>query len=123
MKAATALLALLLMGCESVKQSTVPEYSIRPVYPGWVNLHENDPELAGIAFGNDGGGPEYVEKHPAGVSYVFWDGRVRQTTHEPDGTKLEDYWHRVAPWNRLDYSVGSDPNFERHEDPRLTRRG
>lgn len=112
--------SVMLVGCAARPTPPAPasEYTIRPVYPGWVNLHEGDPDLAGIAFGNDGGGDEYIGKHPAGVSYVFWDGRVRQTTHEPDGKVLEDYWHRIAPWNRLDYSFGSDPNFERHEDPR-----
>ncbi len=123
MRAATTILALLFLGCESVKQSTVPEYSIRPVYPGWVNLHENDQELAGISFFNDGETQSHEGKHPGGVIYVFWDGRVRQTVHKPDGTKVEDFWHRVAHWNRLDYSFGSDPNFERHKDPRLKKRG
>jgi hypothetical protein len=114
----------ILVGCVATQTTPEPpqEYSIRPVYPGWANLHEGDPDLAGIAFMNDGGGDEYIGKHPAGVSYVFWDGRVRQTTHEPDGKVLENYWHRIAPWNRLDYSFGSDPKFERHEDPRKKSR-
>lgn len=103
--------------------SQTSAYTIRPVYPGWVNLHEGAPDLAGVAFANDGGGPEYVGKHPAGVIYAFWDGRVRSVTHDPNGKVLDDHWHRIAPWNRLDYSFGSDPNFERHEDPRRKKTG
>lgn len=112
------------VGCVATPATPEPpqEYSIRPVYPGWVNLYEGDPELAGISFNNDGGGDEYIGKHPVGVNYVFWDGRVRKTTHDPDGKVLDDNWHRIAHWDRLDYSFGSDPNFERHEDPRKKSR-
>lgn len=114
--------AVVFVGCVVSPIPPEPEYTIRPTYPGWINLHEGDPDLAGIAFFNDGEADAYLGKHPGGVMYVFWDGRVRQTGHKPDGTVEEDFWHRVAQWNRLDYSFGSDPNFERHEDPRKKNR-
>ncbi len=118
--ALSIVVSAVLCGCTSLPTAAPPppDYSIRPVYPGWVNLHEGDPDLAGISFFGDSDANEYVGKHPAGVMYVFWDGRVRQTGHKPDGTVREDFWHRVAHWGRLDYSFGSVPNFERHEDPR-----
>lgn len=112
--------SIMVIGCTATSKTPRSEaaYTICPTYPGWVNLHGGDPDLAGISFIGDGDAEAYVGKHPSGVMYVFWDGRVRQTSHKPDGSLQGDFWHRVAHWNRLDYSFGSDPNFERHDDPR-----
>ena len=69
----------------------------------------------------------YEGKHPCGIYFYFWDGRVRQRGYEPDGTLLDDFWWptdmRLKPgdggWGLVDFSHGSDPSFRHHADPRL----
>ena len=91
---------------------------------------------------------DYYGKHPAEVAYHFWDGRIRWITYYPDGKNMGDQWMRhrdissflrrsdpdgysrlrrirdeeigryISSWGSVDFSLGSDPQFKRHKDPR-----
>jgi hypothetical protein len=100
--------------------------SSRAVGP-WDNPYRNDPKLAGVWICQLGECPydqwRFEGKHPAGIFFYFWDGRVRQVGYEPDGTVYSDQWwpHRIEPgddWFNVDFSQGSDPTFQHHADPR-----
>ena len=90
----------------------------------------------------------YDGRHPAEVAYHFWDGRIRWILYEPDGRKQSEQWMRhadissflqrsdpdgyarlsrirdeetgryISSWGSVDFSLGSDPQFQRHKDPR-----
>lgn len=97
----------------------------------WTNAYANAPKLAGVSVSQY---PEvaassvldsYVGKHPATITYFFWNGRVRQCTFAPDGQRLDDFWwpddflkRNPSLWNEVDFSAGSDPQFKFHVDPR-----
>jgi len=97
----------------------------------WTNKYANDIKLAGVTVDQF---PEvanrkylasYVGKHPAGVTYYFWDGRVKQCTFTPEGELLNAFWwakdflnRNTSLWSDVDFSAGSDPHFESHSDPR-----
>ena len=124
----SAFLVLLLMpvGCAS---SNIEPYSIRPMHSSWKNLYENDPDLAGIAVILEGSSElGYIGKHPPGIIYLFWDGKIYQTQHNPDGSIISGGWSDTAInpdskiWNYVDYSFGSDPDFQRHDDPRTAEK-
>lgn len=98
----------------------------------WRNLHAGDPALAGIVIDQEP--PEgcvyndksrYDHRHPADVTYYFWDGRVRQMEFEPYGDVIGDFWWRekIKPgdgwWTDVDFSYGTDPKFRTHKDPRI----
>ena len=91
---------------------------------------------------------DYYGKHPAEVAYHFWNGRIRWITYYPDGKKMGDQWmehgdiaqfsgrtdakgysllkdlrrvelgNYISSWGSVDFSLGSDPQFKRHKDPR-----
>lgn len=96
----------------------------------WFNLHENDAALAGVEVCQYPEGSaydsktRYMGKHPAMVIYYFWDGRVRQTSFEPNGALREDFFWprqlRLGPdtWRNVNFNLGSDPFFKSHKDPR-----
>jgi hypothetical protein len=102
----------------------------------WENIYRGDERLAGVVV------QQYPEtagmevdyqgsqgKHPAGVTFVFWDGRSRKLTYDPTGSVLDDYWlpedMRYVPgslaWKWVDFRFGSDPKFKSHRDPRKAR--
>lgn len=98
----------------------------------WKNLHKDDLDLAGVIVMQYPENPyeirSFVGMHPAAIFYVFWDGRVRQVGYDPDGVISNDFWwdDPMEPgegwWDDVDFSYGSDPNFERHQDPRRISR-
>ena len=123
-----ALLAMtLLCACTSQTKQVQPALSDR--IGRWENIHEGNLRLAGVCISQyppDGHGSEraYENKHPGSIWYMFWDGAVQQTGYDPDGLETENfYWKdKIKPgsgwWDNVDFSYGSDPNFERHKDPR-----
>lgn len=122
-----AAIALLVTSCaEPAPKSTIQ--------PKWENKHLNDPNLAGIEIMQlpEGAAMEskaaFVTGHPAMILYFFWDGKVRQTSFEADGRRTEDFfWPFKAEngtnWNSVDFSLGSDPFFLKHSDPRKKKNG
>ena len=94
----------------------------------WENPFRGNPKLAGVVvqqFGECVYDQHLWEgKHPCGIYFYFWDGRVRQRSYEPDGTLREDFWwpDRLksgdARWSDVDFSHGSDPTLKHHADPR-----
>jgi len=94
----------------------------------WTNEFQGDPQLAGVTVQQFGECPydqwRFESKHPCGVFYFFWDGRVVQRQYEPDGTLVSDgnWKNRVNPgdawWQNVDFTHGSDPEFKHHADPR-----
>ena len=115
-------LAVGISGCATFPLSTSKQK--------WTNLHQGDPNLAGIAVIQYPECPEekarYRGRHPCNVWYAFWDGTVRQTQFLPNGIKLDDFmWPEslklrpgAAMWQKFDFTYGSDPRFQRHHDPR-----
>jgi|GEM_PF-3022721 len=110
------------------KVRAIHDFSVGP----WENPFRGDPNLAGVCVQQFGECPYdqhlHEGKHPCGIYFYFWDGRVRQRGYEPDGTLREDFWwpaamrlklHDSASWKNVDFSHGSDPNFKHHADPRL----
>jgi hypothetical protein len=93
-------------------------------------LHQNDQDLAGIVIDLDD--PVNLDdvpsrkknNHPRFISYYFWSGKVRYVEYDEHGKILNDYWPvqytppTKSTWDRVDFSYGSDPNFDRHQDPR-----
>lgn len=86
-----------------------------------------DEKLAGVVVAqypeHPGGKREYRGQHPATVFYMHWDGRVRQVQFTPAGEIWDDFWWNLGAegkgwWHQVDFSWGSDPNFQRHPDPR-----
>jgi hypothetical protein len=98
------------------------------MHSSWKNLYENHPDLAGIGVIMEGASElGYVGNHPPGIIYLFWNGKIYQTQHNPDGSIISEGWSDTPVasdskiWNNIDYSFGSDPGFERHKDPRNTK--
>lgn len=119
---------LLLASCASHS----PPPRIKPYradYVGaWVNPFKGDPTLAAAEVHQYGECSYdnwlYDGKHPCAIWFYFWDGRVRQMEFEPDGKVRSDFVlpGKLKPgdasWTGADFSVGSDPQFKRHRDPR-----
>ena len=125
------------VSCSPTKQDRASEVvwgpSIQPVSDvigKWKNIHEGNPELAGVEIQQypDSAleAPAWEGGHPAMILFVMWDGRVNQRGYRPDGTVREDFWWDLNDkkdyyshiWDELDFSVGGDPDFLRHPDPR-----
>jgi len=95
----------------------------------WTNKHLGSADLAGVSIQQFPDcvheSPAWDGKHPAMILFVMWDGRVNQVEYEPSGKIRSDWWWDINKekhdysyiWNDLDYSHGSDPNFERHQKP------
>lgn len=115
----------------------------RIVPPGeYKNIYRGSSELAGVeayqvgdAVGGmdaqHGGAERYRGKHPGNIAYHFWDGRIRSLIYSPEGRMMNDQWLHHQPnevpsyinaWDMVDFSQGSDPEFKRHPDPRLTKK-
>ncbi|RYZ87277.1 MAG: hypothetical protein EOP04_12050 [Proteobacteria bacterium] len=107
-----------------------PENSI-PIREQKINLlHRGDPNLAGVIIyqndpvNMDGAMPRKSTDHPFVIMYYFWDGRVRDVAYDKEGEVVRDIWRtRFTPitkreWSRVNFSLGSDPMFQRHADPR-----
>ena len=139
MKAALLCFAVVLLaGCahEPAASSANVAAGVEPAVPpihnrsvgSWVNLYQGDPRLAGVSVQQFGDNSfeawQYEGKHPEGVWFYFWDGRVRALTYDPAGTVTSDQWMaaRVKPgateWDDVDFGYGSDPKFLHHADPR-----
>ena len=119
---------LFICGCATVKNER-PHSPVPPPVARVQNLYAGNPQLAGISIAQSsdelGSYEKYLGKHPALVCYVFWDGRVQQYNYEPDGKLMEKpfWWPRKlevgnGSWKEVDFSYGSDPTFEKHQDPR-----
>jgi hypothetical protein len=128
-------LALCVVGCANRQNRSASLPLRRPVRSHaigrWDNPYRGDPKLAGVRVYQLGECPyeqwRYEGKHPAGIWFYFWDGRVRQIGYEPNGSVDNDFWWptRLKPgdsyWLDVDFSHGSDPAFQHHADPRLKR--
>ena len=96
----------------------------------WVNLYQNDPQLAGIEIDQEpregdvyNDRSRYDSRHPYQIDYYFWDGRSRSMSYTPYGDIQDDQWEpRIKAgspfWDDVDFSYGSDPQFKKHKDPR-----
>lgn len=92
----------------------------------WDNTHTDNSELAGVIVqqfpDNSHDAPKYESKHPCIILFVMWDGRVNELQYKPSGKITSNsWWHIKAEsyiWKQLDFSVGSDPGFKVHNDPR-----
>ena len=94
----------------------------------WINLYQGDRRLAGVSVEQFGDDPfeaqRYEGKHPEGVWFYFWDGRVRMITYSPEGAVTSDQWRQervkagATEWDDVDFTYGSDPKFRHHADPR-----
>jgi len=96
----------------------------------WRNLHAGDPTLAGIRIMQKTEGCAYEDKsrfdhrHPSLIEYYFWDGRERSMFFTPYGDVRSDSLsgsRKRSPeeWQGVDFSYGSDPQFNKHKDPRI----
>jgi hypothetical protein len=98
---------------------------------GWVNIYVGNPELAGVMVRQQPlekhKGVSYQGKHPFSISFVMWNGTVNETYYRPDGRIISAGWWRLkdmkgldpqSVWHRVDFSLGSDPSFDKHKDPR-----
>jgi len=99
------------------------EIDRRPIYQDWENLYKDDSKLAGVVFIYEGEQEfGHIGKHPPGVMYVFWDGTIRQTSHDPDGRLKSSFDWSIGQtsgyWDSVRYELGSDPDFRFHKDPR-----
>jgi len=100
----------------------------------WENIHTENPQLAGVVvqqFPDSLDGMfEHESKHPAMILFVMWSGAVNQIGYSPEGEIGEDFWWDINGsdrdysymWDQVDFSKGSDPLFERHDDPRKKQR-
>ncbi len=99
----------------------------------WTNIHSSNPDLAGVLVqqfpDSSFEAPAWEGKHPAMILFVMWNGRVNQLGYEPSGMVRENFWWNMETsehnysyiWEQLDYSLGSDPNFKHHRDPRTKK--
>lgn len=98
------------------------------------NIYKGDPDLAGLEVYQKPvvdnalvDSSAYIERHPGTINYHFWNGRILNVQHSPDGKVLERQWWRhsvqeepgyLGSWEMVDFSAGSDPDFSLHPDPR-----
>lgn len=98
---------------------------------GWVNIYVGNPELAGVMVRQHPlekhKGISYQGQHPFVISFVMWNGTVNETYYKPDGRIISAGWWRLKDmkaldpqsiWHYVDFSLGSDPTFNKHKDPR-----
>lgn len=96
---------------------------------GWHQHFNNDANLAGIEVmqypevATGEAYESYRNKHPAHVTYCFWDGSMICYQFTPDGEVIDmsDPGFRLSSpndWCSVDFRFGSDPNFRTHRDPR-----
>ena len=138
MKGVLAMSAVLLtlLGCASpmpmagMTDQEVAEAAGEVVQGPWTNIYRDDPNLAGVTVqqlpdGDDGFSLEERNgKHPCMILYAFWNDRYRQMTYTPGGELMDAFWFEVDEsncwvWLGVDFAHGSDPTFDRHQDPRV----
>jgi len=111
---------------ESISEEQVRAGKVGP----WSNIYKGDAMLAGVSvqqFPDGDDGFSYEErngKHPCMILYGFWDDRFRQLEYSPSGDVTSDFWFKIEDstawiWNDVDFTQGNDPNFNKHQDPRL----
>jgi len=124
-----ALLALLCITFCSAKDALDQGQGV--VDGKWVNIYVGNPNLAGVLIRQNPIEPHpgisYKGKHPFLISFVMWDGSVNETYYTPDGKIISAGWWRLGDskdsntktfWSDVMFSVGSDPKFKFHKDPR-----
>ena len=129
MKFLVLLLSFLLLGCALQPSSQVGFPA--PSFGTWHNPYVGDPTLAAVAIMRGPANPfdkwGFASTRLTGLSFAFWDGRVRQVQFRGDGSVWDDFWWppnaRLRPgsaaWGGFEFMYGSDPTFATHRDPRL----
>jgi len=96
----------------------------------WVNIYVGNPDLAGVFILQNPiehhTGISYKGKHPFVISFVMWNGSVNETYYTPEGKIISAGWWKLKDsgldkkdfWRDVNFSVGSDPKFKSHRDPR-----
>lgn len=117
-----------LTGCAFRGSSSDSPEVINTVIVGkWDNIYQGNESLAGVVVEQLPENPIDAEcfrngEHPCVIQYVFWSGNVHKITYSPEGVTIGDVWWKVEKddgfWKEVDFSLGSDPDFERHKDPR-----
>ncbi len=130
MKLFALLISLLLLGCAS-QPFAQGRGAPAPSFGAWINPYTGDTRLAAVAIARGAADPfdrwGFAHARITGLSFAFWDGRVRQVQFRADGTVWDDFWWPrqawmkpgSAAWAGFDFMYGSDPTFVRHRDPRL----
>ena len=123
----------MLLGCASSPSAQTSSRGGFPA-PGFGSWHDpyvGDPNLAAILVLRGPANPfdrwGFASTRITGLSFAFWDGRVRQVQFRGDGSVWDDFWWPLnarlkqgnASWGGFDFAYGSDPLFARHRDPRL----
>lgn len=97
----------------------------------WINIYVGNPNLAGVLVTQYPADQKekhlFDGKHPFVLSFVMWDGSINETYYDPEGRVVSAGWWRLKDmksydpqilWRNVDFSLGSDPKFKHHKDPR-----